>query len=1117
MKKAPFALLLLVAAAGAVAAPVPDGPGPWVVRAFFTDPAMVAAFAARHEPWEVRRDNGYLVVDVDRAEWQRLLALGFEVEIDARLTAALLKPSPAHPWQVNGIPGYPCYRTVEETFAAAASLAVARPDLATWIDAGDSWEKTQSSSAGYDLGVLRLTNAAVPGPKPALFVMAAIHAREYTTAELVTRFAEKLVGDYDVDPDVTWLLDHHVIHLLLQSNPDGRKRAETGLYWRKNTDNQFCAGSDYRGVDLNRNFDFKWGCCGGSSGQQCDETYRGPSAGSEPETQAVQAYVRSAFPDQWNYPVEPSAPVDATGVFLDIHSSGELVLWPWGWTYTVAPNGNALRTLGRRFAYLNGHYPEQSVGLYPTDGTTDDFSYGDLGVAAYTFELGSSFFQDCATFTSNILPGNLDALLYAARVARAPYLMPSGPDARTGAVTPTLVTRGDPVVLTSTVDDTRFSNQNGTEPTQNIAAAEYFVDDPPWVNPGGASPMAAVDGTFDQKTEAVTATIDSSGMTAGRHIIFVRGRDAQGSVGPVGAVFLWVQDPGGTATIAGFVREAGTLLPLQATVASSAFQTTSDPGTGAYSLDVPAGVYDVTASAPAHGPVTVPGVAAVTGQTTQLDFALYPLCTVLADDVESGAGGFVADAPWAITTESSSSPTHSFTDSPGGPYADGVDVSLTSAPLDLSGYSGLTLSFLHTYDLEDGYDYAFVETSTDDGATWATATSYNGYGHTTWSPEAVDLAALDGVATARFRFRLVTDQGVTADGWHVDDIVLEGAGPVCGGGSTPAVDIVAGQGKGQPNPNRVRVFRDGGSATATDFFAYASGAWGVGIAAGDLDGPPHDEILTGPGPGPIFGPHVRAFRRSGVALPNVSFYAYGTLRFGVNPGAGLLDGDAFDEILTGAGPGAVFGPHVRAFDVDGGSARPIARVSFYAYGTLRYGVNVSATKLDADGHDELLTGAGPGAVFAPTVRGFDYDGLSVAAIAKVRFDAFAALRYGASVAGGDVDGDGYGEIAVAPGPGPTYAARFTGYDYDGNVVVPLPGFDVTPGSFTTGYGGRLAVGDLDLDGRVELLAGAGPDPAAASDVLSYDYDGSTLDQRSGAFAPFPAGYGVEVAAATLDL
>ncbi len=245
----------------------PESDGPWVVRAYYKDPQMIADVAARIEPWEVNREQGYIVLEVDREQYLWLQWLGFRVEVDEKLTAQLLQPRVKLPGQVSGIPGYPCYRTVEETYASATQIVADHPNLAAWIDIGDSWEKTQPGGLpGYDLMVLRLTNAAIPGPKPKLFAMTAIHAREYATAELNTRFAEHLVDNYGVDPDITWLLDYHEIHLLLVSNPDGRKMAESGLSWRKNTDNNYCSNTNNRGADLNRNFNFQWDCCGGSSG-----------------------------------------------------------------------------------------------------------------------------------------------------------------------------------------------------------------------------------------------------------------------------------------------------------------------------------------------------------------------------------------------------------------------------------------------------------------------------------------------------------------------------------------------------------------------------------------------------------------------------------------------------------------------------------------------------------------------------------------------------------------------------------------------------------------------------------------------------------------------------------
>ena len=537
--------LMEARAAGAQlsSASVPTPPasgGIWVVRAYFTDQEQVNRVAGTIEPWEVHYDQAYMVLGVDSAQYQWLLDLGLKVEIDEELTSNLNRPQLALPGQISGIPGYPCYRTIEETFAAAQHIANDYPLLATWIDIGDSWKKVAfGSESGYDMWVLRLTNSLVAGPKPKLFIISSIHAREYAPAELNTRFAEYLVSNYGVDPDVTWLLDYHEIHLLLQANPDGRERAEAGLFWRKNVNNNYCTDTNSRGADLNRNFEFQWDCCSGSSGYECDETYRGLSPASEPETQAIQNYMRSIFPDQRDALLSSPAPPDATGIFIDLHSYGELVLWPWGFTTSAPPNSAALRTLGRKFAWFNGYTPEQSIGLYPTDGATDDFAYGDLGVAGYTFELGTAFFQSCSVFENNILPDNLPAMLYAAKVVRTPYQTPPGPDSISLAISPASILSGSTITLSATIDDTRISNGGSI---QTITAAEYYVDIPPWVT--GTTPisfdMAPVDGSFDEMAEVVSASIDTASLSLGRHILFVRGRDAGGSWGPFSAAFLTI-------------------------------------------------------------------------------------------------------------------------------------------------------------------------------------------------------------------------------------------------------------------------------------------------------------------------------------------------------------------------------------------------------------------------------------------------------------------------------------------------------------------------------------------------------------------------------------------------
>ena len=528
-----------------------DSPGPTppalpypfvVVRAYYSDPKMLAELARFLEPWEVHPREGYLVVGVSGAEYDRLQALGFRLEIDWSYTQQINQPAAYLPGQTSGIPGYECYRTVTETFTTAQALAATYPELATWLDIGDSWEKLQpDGDPGSDILVLRLTNSQIAGPKPKLFVMAAIHAREYTTAELATRFAEYLLENYDTNPDITWLLDYQEIHLLLQANPDGRQQAETGLWWRKNT-NTTCPFPSQRGVDLNRNYLFQWSLVGASN-DGCDEVYHGTSASSEPETQAVQNYLRLQFSDQRGPAESDPASPNASGIFIDLHSYGDLVLWPWGYTATPAPNDLALGRLGQKFAYFNHYNPAQSVYLYPTSGTTDDFAYGDLGLAAYTFEMGNTFFESCDIFENTIAPDNIPTLLYAAKAARLPYQLPSGPDIVSVSLTPTSTVLGESVQLFAKIDATRYYTGTGlsTPPViQNILSAEFYIDAQPWLT--ATLPISytltARDGSFDEPTEPVSATIETASLGPGRHLILVRARDVNGNWGPYSAAFL---------------------------------------------------------------------------------------------------------------------------------------------------------------------------------------------------------------------------------------------------------------------------------------------------------------------------------------------------------------------------------------------------------------------------------------------------------------------------------------------------------------------------------------------------------------------------------------------------
>lgn len=492
-----------------------------------------------------------------------------------------LSPPPVSTSQTSGIPGYACYRTVDETFATLDQLIVDYPLLVAEADIGDSWNKTQAGDpTGDALRVLVISNQAIPGPKFRFFLMGSIHAREYTTAELALRFAESLLEAYGTDANATWLLDHGELHLLTIANPDGRRIAETGQLWRKNTNtNAACSinnpPSFTYGVDLNRNSSFHWNKCEGfncSSDNSCRETYRGVAPASEPEVSAIEAYVRSIFPDARGATLEDSAPVTTPGVFISLHSYGRLILFPWGWTTTHAPNAYGLATLARRFGYPLNYTVCQAGGagcLYQTDGTTDDFSYGDLGIASFTIELGTAFFQSCVYFEETILNAGFAALRYAFAAAPQPYQLAQGPEVLNVVAQPqhinTASSSTTSVTISATADASRIATLSGdnisaiTEPIDPIRGAKLTIDALPWHDAPFAYTFNAVDGSFDTTQESISTIVDLACLPNGRHTLYLQAEDDAGDVGVLAATFVTVTNPSPFAATISGVQGEGTV------------------------------------------------------------------------------------------------------------------------------------------------------------------------------------------------------------------------------------------------------------------------------------------------------------------------------------------------------------------------------------------------------------------------------------------------------------------------------------------------------------------------------------------------------------------------------
>ena len=141
------------------------------------------------------------------------------------------------------------------------------------------------------------------------------------------------------------------------------------------------------------------------------------------------------------------------------------------------------------------------------------------------------------------------------------------------------------------------------------------------------------------------------------------------------------------------------------------------------------------------------------------------------DNGEGGSATWIADAPWALSTEDAASPTHAWSDSPGTAYSNNIaSQSITLvAPLFLAGNSVTPeLSYVHKYDFTAG-DSANVEVSTNGGISWLNMASYTGTATNTWNRGRSSLVAYTN-SPVLVRFRITTSTGIRADGWHVDDI-----------------------------------------------------------------------------------------------------------------------------------------------------------------------------------------------------------------------------------------------------------------------------------------------------------------------------------------------------------
>jgi carboxypeptidase T len=275
--------------------------------------------------------------------------------LDAYVTQRLAEQTPQN-----------SYFTYETMTARLQEWATQYPDIVRLSSVGKTWE-------GRDIWAVKLSdNPDQDEKEPAVLINGVHHAREWMTVQIPMEALRQLLEGYGKDERLTRLVNEREIWFVPMVNPDGYTYSQNGSkYWRKNRRNN----NGTFGVDLNRNYGYKWGMTGSSSSPSSD-VYHGPNEFSEPETQTMKALAeREHFQ-----------------VSLSFHSYSELILYPFAYAYGAPNPDEALyKKFGAEMAVFNGYKVQNCTELYPCMGVSDDWFYGAEKTLAFTYEVGKTF------------------------------------------------------------------------------------------------------------------------------------------------------------------------------------------------------------------------------------------------------------------------------------------------------------------------------------------------------------------------------------------------------------------------------------------------------------------------------------------------------------------------------------------------------------------------------------------------------------------------------------------------------------------------------------------------------------------------------------------------------
>jgi carboxypeptidase T len=295
------------------------------------------------------------------------------------------------------------YHNYKETTDLLNQMASKNSDIASVFSIGKTTE-------GRDIWCLRINSAAkgtAPSSKPGAFFLGNIHAREHLANEVPLLFAAWLF-DHRNDADIKGYIANLDIYIIPMGNPDGVEYDIKGgkyQYFRKNTR----VNPDKSiGVDLNRNFD-AWWCEAGASTYPGADTYCGPKAFSEPESQHLRDFMLSR---------------KNIKTHISYHTYASEVLYPWGGKDEDVPDANdkaAFEKIAGQLASLTGYTAEKSSAMYIASGDSCDWAYAQAKILAFTIELEGSSFYPGAAIINKTVASNIKAAVYLLSMTANPY------------------------------------------------------------------------------------------------------------------------------------------------------------------------------------------------------------------------------------------------------------------------------------------------------------------------------------------------------------------------------------------------------------------------------------------------------------------------------------------------------------------------------------------------------------------------------------------------------------------------------------------------------------------------------------------------------------------------